>query len=113
MLKINEDIYWKRAHMARWPKSPPLCKSYNDVPSYRKNSNIFSSLSSIYSSSTYNDVSRRSSKIIFSGEQKFGVKTWKEYYLERHLAEALEVLAPEDYNPEEVCYCYWLFVFPL
>lgn len=99
--KINEDIYWKRAHVTRWPKNPPISKTYSDVPNYRRNSNIFSSLSSIYSATTLDDTSRRSSKAI-GGESKFGVKTWKENYLERHLQEELENLAPEDYDPEEV-----------
>lgn len=106
VLRINEDIYWKRAHAIRWPKNPPSTRHYTDVLEYRRNSNIYSSLSSIYTLSSTNveDVSRRSSQITFDRKpiHKFDNKTWKEYYLERHLTETLENLQPEDYNPEEV-----------
>lgn len=47
------------------------------------------------------------------GGPKFGSKTWKEHFLERHLEEALETLAPEDYNPEEVCFFFQYVSFKI
>lgn len=100
--KIHEDIFWKRKYIDRWPKIPPIGKSFSAVSSYRKNTTLFnnnsnsasvtrtSSLSS--SKSTLSDIS-----LVYSEE-----KSWKQCYLEKHLEEELETLEPQDYDPEKV-----------
>lgn len=79
--RIHEDIYWKRCYLHRWPTLLPK----NSPGDNMHPENTSSSL-------TY------TSKL----DIKFEKKTWKHHYVEMHLQDFFENLAPEEYDIDKV-----------
>ncbi|KAJ3654632.1 hypothetical protein Zmor_013807 [Zophobas morio] len=95
--KINDDIYWKRCYLQRWPKLIP-----ENVSLDIQISEIVKVNNGSRKSSTTNSASSQRSRKSSQEQQKSNKRTWKECFLEMHLREYLEKLKPEDYDAEKI-----------
>lgn len=92
---IYEDVYWKRCYLERWPRALP--KNISEDVTYP----IYASTTSSTTVSVIDGINEVSD--ILETEAVFYVKkTWKHFYLEMHFREFLELLPPEEYEPEKV-----------
>lgn len=100
---INENVYWKRCYIHRWPKSIP--HRVEDIEILEtvisKNHQKFNSVSTAKDSDSGSSRSstgkkRRSS---YHSNRK---KSWKEWYVEMYVREYLEKQKPENYDAEKV-----------
>lgn len=99
---IEEDVYWRRCFINKWPKKIPFdvaeVESYEIVKiSSSRKSSINESISSRRSSRRSSKEERRKSSLNL--EQK---RSWKECFFEMYVKEYLETMKPENYDAEKV-----------
>ncbi|XP_066255161.1 dynein regulatory complex subunit 5 [Euwallacea similis] len=113
--KINDEVYWKKCCVHRWPKKVPDIKTQTEAieivrEGIRENKGFFSNVSDRHTtnksaSSSSNSSSRKTSgksSLKGNAQEQQQVKTWKKFYCEMHVKDYLENLKPEEYNPEKI-----------
>ncbi|XP_068904542.1 dynein regulatory complex subunit 5-like [Tenebrio molitor] len=95
--RINDDIYWKRCYLKKWPKLIP-----ENVSTDVQINEIVRVNNGSRKSSTANSVASPRSKKSSLQQQNPNQRNWKECFLEMHLRDYLEKLKPEDYDAEKI-----------
>lgn len=91
---IREDVYWKRCLLNRWPKVHRSCVDEDNVFPLHPSKRI-----AISQSNNENDNTKHRRAYDQNG---ISYRSWKSRYLEMHVQEYLERLAPEEYDTEKV-----------
>lgn len=103
--KINENVYWRRCYIQRWPKNIPFhvqdveiveIVHCNDI---RKRSSVYSVKDT--ESGSGSRISTATKRKL-SNDQDNSKKSWKIWYVEMHIREYFENLKPTNYDAQMV-----------
>ncbi|KAF7270060.1 dynein regulatory complex subunit 5-like [Rhynchophorus ferrugineus] len=111
--RINDEIYWKKCFLKRWPKKYPPLKTNVPLQQFIRNSlneaneEFLKETLQKESSNQQSQVGSRRSSRTSCGTSSVKSEivndiSWKRLYVETHVQEYLESLEPERYNPEKM-----------
>ncbi|XP_044750313.1 dynein regulatory complex subunit 5-like [Coccinella septempunctata] len=97
---INDNFYWKKSALERWPHLMPTnvteCDMFTFPSKAIEKKSFDCDDENISDTSLYTENSSEKTGVFTE------TKSWKQYYLENHIKEYLEKLQPEEYDPEEM-----------